>query len=205
MKSKELIYKREEFKDRVESQDELFILLEKCFMNVERMDFSKFKETVEKVSSDIFLYILIFLMEKRPFSKKTLNEFQVPKTKKSATNSNTALLKVNGNPSNNLIASPNLSSKFSPSVTIGKSPTMNKRALDIKSESSNILNKYSKNPVTTSQKPVEKEVEKEKIEESKSSIQLKQPVKKTRMNLKEIEDNTSTKRSDKNVIEEQQM
>lgn len=188
---------REEFKDRVESQDELFTLLEKCFNNVEKMDFFKFKETVEKVSSDIFLYILIFLMEKRPFSKKTLNEFQFTKVKSSTSSSNNSLLKVNAIASNNLIASPNLSSKFSPSVTISKSPTMNKRVLDVKSDSTSILNKYSKNPSTNDKKAII-----DKIEDLKLKIQLKQPIKKNRINLKEIED--KGKKSEKELIVEQQ-
>jgi hypothetical protein len=166
------------------------------------MDFSKFKETVEKVSSDIFLYILIFLMEKRPFSKKTLNEFQFTKAKSSSSSSNNSLLKVNVNASNNLIASPNLSSKFSPSVTIGKSPTMNKRILDIKSDSTSILNKYSKNPNTTDKKATEKNPVNDHSEDLKLNVQLKQPVKKNRINLKDIEDNG--KKSDQNVIVEKQ-
>ncbi len=166
------------------------------------MDFSKFKETVEKVSSDIFLYILIFLMEKRPFSKKTLNEFQFTKVKSSSSSSNNSLLKVNVSASNNLIASPNLSSKFSPCVTIGKSPTMNKRVLDIKSDSTSILNKYSKNPTATDKKATEKEVVNDQSEELKSNVQQKQPVKKNRINLKDIDD--IGKKSEKYVTVEQQ-
>jgi predicted flavoprotein YhiN len=134
-------------------------------------------------------------MEKRPFSKKTLNEFQFTKVKSSTSSSNNSLLKVNAIASNNLIASPNLSSKFSPSVTISKSPTMNKRVLDVKSDSTSILNKYSKNPSTNDKKAII-----DKIEDLKLKIQLKQPIKKNRINL--IED--KGKKSEKELIVEQQ-
>lgn len=55
------INNREDYKDRVESQDELFNLLEKCFQKTLKMDFNNFAEIVEKVSSDIFLYVIIII------------------------------------------------------------------------------------------------------------------------------------------------
>jgi len=58
LKSNLLCKFSEEFKDRVESQDELHLLLEKCFTGIERMDFSVFTNIVEKVSSDIFLFVI---------------------------------------------------------------------------------------------------------------------------------------------------
>lgn len=57
---KKINFFREEFKDRVESQDELHGLLEKCFAGIEKMDFNVFNATVEKLSSDIVLFVKIF-------------------------------------------------------------------------------------------------------------------------------------------------
>lgn len=120
-------YDKEEFNDRVESQEELHSLLEKCFKGGETMDISTFIKVIEDVSSDIFLFILIFLLEKRPFSKKSMVEYE---NKKKMNNSS---LKFTRTPqislSKKLIASPSMNSKFSPSVSIGKSPYMNKRLL----------------------------------------------------------------------------
>ena len=118
-----LKFENEEFKDRVESQDELHLLLEKCFQKFEYLNETEFSNTIENISSDIFLFILIFLLEKKPFSKTTIQEFQGRKL-------NTTLIKVNKTPllQSRLIASPNLQSKFSPSVTISKSPMMKKRS-----------------------------------------------------------------------------
>jgi Ca2+-binding EF-hand superfamily protein len=116
-----LKFENEEYKDRVESQEELFNLMEKSFKSNE-LDLEKFKDITENVSSDIFLFILIFLMEKKPFSKKTIKEF------KGRTFTSTSI-KINKSPvlTSKLIASPNLHSKFSPSVTISRSPMMSKR------------------------------------------------------------------------------
>lgn len=53
----------EDFKDRVESQDELHILLEKCFSGIDKMDFTCFSNVIEKVSSDIFLFVIYMIYD----------------------------------------------------------------------------------------------------------------------------------------------
>jgi hypothetical protein len=124
-------YEIEDYRDRIESQDELHNMLEKFFKNHSKLDIKQFNDMLQNVSSDIFLFILIFLLEKRPFSKKTLEEFQGVKPKSSTLGS---YLKspVSSTNSKVLLASPSLQSKFTPSVTISKSPVMNKRTnLDI--------------------------------------------------------------------------
>lgn len=66
----------EEYKDRVESQDELYNLLEKCFYGIDKMDFSCFSSVIEKVSSDIFLFVrLSFMLDLNfPFREKAFFE-----------------------------------------------------------------------------------------------------------------------------------
>lgn len=150
-----LKFEQEDYKDRVESQDELHNMVEKCFKNAETMDQSGFLSVVENVNSDIFLFILIFLLEKRPFSKQTLNEFQNVKSK----NSNLLGVKTSTIESKVLIASPTLQSKFTPSITISKSPSMSKRnTLPIESsanlESRNLLGRLSGKPTAGETKSV---------------------------------------------------
>lgn len=119
---KKLKFEKEDFKDRIESQDELYELLEKCFeKNTKYLDQKKFCEIVENVSSDIFLFILVFLMDRKPFTNQTIQEFKGRKL-------NCSSIRINRTPvlTSKLIASPNLKSKFSPSVTISRSPMMNK-------------------------------------------------------------------------------
>lgn len=92
----------------------------------------------------------MFLLERRPFSKKTLNEFNIKKINMPQRISNSPATY------NRLIASPNLTSKFSPSVLISKSPSMVSKRItldqDSKKDNQSILNKFSKNkpPVDTS-------------------------------------------------------
>jgi hypothetical protein len=122
-----LKYEQEEFKDRVESQDELHILLEKSFKKNDTLDFKLFQDVIQNVSSEIFLYILIFIMDKSPFSKKTLNEFKAKPKTSGLLGVGINVAKTPETTAKMLIASPSLQSKFSSSVTISKSPAMNKR------------------------------------------------------------------------------
>ena len=181
-----LKFENEEFKDRVESQEELFNLMEKCFKQNE-LDLEKFKDIVENVCSDIFLFILIFLMEKKPFSKKTIKEFEGRKFTSSS-------IRVNKTPvlTSKFIASPNLNSKFSPSVTISRSPMMSKRITlnslsgkDTK-ESKNLLMKLAG-------KPPKKEENKEELGED--DLKMHPVNRKQRNDLK----NLSSKGSKSNV------
>jgi hypothetical protein len=79
---------------------------------------------VENQSSEVFLYILVFLLESRPFNKHTLENYEKAQSqKKTKEGSKTPLLTK----SNRLIASPSLNSKFSPVITISKSPCLTKK------------------------------------------------------------------------------
>lgn len=111
-----------EFKDRVESQEELHKLLEKVFKTSEHLDLKKFIYAIENVSSDILLFILIFLMKKKPFSAKLIEEF--------GTRNNGGEMPKSPTFSKKLIASPNLDSKFSSSQIIKKSPSFKERTIE---------------------------------------------------------------------------
>ena len=132
------------------------------------------------------------MLEKKPFSKNTLEEF---KTGKPTNN-----LKVKSSASNRLIASPNMQSKFSPSVTICKSPSMSMRSTkfndnDSKAllnkfalnkpnpDSAGILNKYS--GASTSQTQKEEDIKDTDENSSARNIPVNR---KNRNNLKNIEE-----------------
>lgn len=117
-----LKFEQEEFMDRIESQDELHLLLEKSFGSNDFLNQKQFIHTVQNISSEMFLFILIFLLEKRPFSGKTLQEYEGKKK-------SSGHLYVSKSPNiNHLIASPSLHSKFSPALTMSKSPSVQKRS-----------------------------------------------------------------------------
>jgi hypothetical protein len=149
-----------QFKDRVESQEELHILLEKVFKNSETLNLKKFIHAIENISSDILLFILIFLMKKKPFSANFIEEF--------ALKHNGGEMPKSPTFSKKLIASPNLQSKFSSSKIILKSPSFtkgefkktdtnknsSKLGFDLPGtqnfqESKNLLNKFAHNKSTT--------------------------------------------------------
>ncbi len=96
------------YKDRVHSQEELYNILEKCFSKIkgEKMVYEQFKNVIENENSDIYLMILLFLYEKKPFTKATLSAY-MKKSKKSPLNSPPK------SPSK-IIASPSKNSSFSP-------------------------------------------------------------------------------------------
>ena len=62
------------FSQRVKSQKELYDIIEKCFSQNQRdvMDYTSFKYSIENISSDIYLIILLFLHEKKPFTKSSI-------------------------------------------------------------------------------------------------------------------------------------
>ena len=71
------------YKDRVSSQKELLDIIEKCFSKIhgDKMNYSQFKKCIEEINSDIYLMILLFLYEKKPFTKAVLNTYTKLKPK----------------------------------------------------------------------------------------------------------------------------
>ena len=63
--------------NRVNSQKELYNLLETSFKNVnkEKIDYNEFVNIIENTASDIYILILLFLLDKKPFSKIVINEY----------------------------------------------------------------------------------------------------------------------------------
>jgi len=150
-------FEKETYQDRLESQEELHCLLDKCFKLEKKIDFSNFTNLIENFDSNIFIYLLIFLLEKRPFSNKTLENYKFIKgeseeenkqknslessisaneaiTQKSSTCISPAIAIRNAKSPNfpancKLLASPSLLNKFMPAEAISKSPTFQKRRL----------------------------------------------------------------------------
>ena len=107
----------ENFQDRVESQEQLFNILNIAFKNKEEMSFDEYTHVIKNVNSDIFILILMFLLEKKPFSRETIKIYSssVESPKKSEV-SKTPLI------SQQVIASPSLNSRF-------LSPKLKKKSL----------------------------------------------------------------------------
>ena len=193
-KKKALKYEKENFDDRLESQSELHDKLDLVFKETPALNEEKFKELIKNKNSDLFLYILVFLLEKRPFNKETVKNLEnIKKSPQLSINKNKS--------SSNLIASPNLNSKFSSSTIISKSPIfksrisetlggkkLNKLGADL-AGSKNLLDLYSKN----------KQPAAPKTEEGSPLLTLSVPGVKKDTNLESITKNKPNRKLHKQI------
>ena len=133
--SKQLKYEKNDYSDRVESQNELFNILNIAFGNKENLNEEEFVDVIDNVSSDILILILVYIMDKRPFNNETIKLFEsITKTPESES--------ISANIIDRPIASPSLQSKF-------KSPALLKvknTILQNKISSKNFLDLYSGKP-----------------------------------------------------------
>ena len=65
----------EDFQDRVESQSQLVDILNTAFGDKKELNLNDYTQVIENVNSDIFILILQFLLESKPFSKDTIHIF----------------------------------------------------------------------------------------------------------------------------------
>jgi hypothetical protein len=72
-------YEKNNFKEHIESQKELFDILSTSFGDKDTLTFEEYINVVENKSSDIFLFILIFLLEQRPFNSETVKVYKKDK------------------------------------------------------------------------------------------------------------------------------
>lgn len=180
------------FQDRVESQKEIYEKLEEVFGKEKYLDYKKYKNIIEEKNSDIYVFLLVFLLQNRPFKKQTI-EYYVGCLKTTS--------KSPQQTSSKLIASPTLNSKFSPSQFISNSPVMKQKKLREKT-GLNMLSKYTggtkKNDVINliSTNPDVKN-EKDKKEKELTNVTTTGPVRKNLQFLKNLENNDLKPKLDK--------
>ena len=115
-----LQFDTDNFNDRIKSQKELHEKLDIIFGDKESLDLDEFSDIIRNKNSDIFLFILVFLYEHRPFSLETVKNLE--NIKKSP--------KFSPKKKDDLIASPNLDSNFVVSHILQKSPALKKATLE---------------------------------------------------------------------------
>ena len=181
----------EEFKDRVESQAQLVDILNTAFGDKTELDLAQYTQIIENVNSDIFILILQFLLEQKPFSKETISVFSLNEklTKEEKALRTPKLISQK-------IASPSMTNRFI-------SPILKKKAI-AQTPKKNILSLYAGQGNS-------KEIPKKsgfKNEEKKSGFRLKlkalreedakpefnpeqnKPLRRGRMDLSQLEDKT---------------
>ena len=175
----------DKFEDRVESQEQLFHILNIAFKTKEEMNFEEYINVIKNVNSDIFILLLMFLLEKKPFSSYSIQLYSFSTDSPNiAPNQTPTLLPER-------IASPSLQSRF-------VSPKLKKKTLDKNKKKfaakANILNLYSgvdtsKNNKASDEKNKEKKKE-EKKDESKDNKEKQRPQRRVRIKLDNLADKT---------------
>ena len=167
----------EKFEDRVESQEQLFSILNVAFGKKEEMNFEEFTNVIKNVNSDIFILILMFLLEKKPFLNATIQNYALdtPKSEVSKTPKITQ----------QKIATPTLNSRFI-SPKLKKKTLMQSKNKNLKG-AFNILQLYS----GVDNKPVESKGEGKKDNEKKNdNKENKRPQRRVRIKLDNLLDKT---------------
>ena len=131
-----LKFEKDNFEDRLASQKELHEKLDNLFKLKQIINFEEYKYIVQNINSDIFLYILVFLMERRPFSNETIKNLEnIKKNNELGEQKNKIIFYkkqfMNNNYDDNYIVIPNVNSKLVVSRTItSKSPSIKKRYVE---------------------------------------------------------------------------
>ena len=168
------------FDDRVESQEQLFHILNIAFKKKEEMNFEEYINVVKNVNSDIFILLLMFLLEKKPFSSYSIQVYSLNAEKPKVNVSNTPKLEPQR------IASPSLQSRFI-------SPKLRKKNLDKNrkkglSEAANLLQMYS--GVDTSKNKNKEEKKNLEKKSDKKEKEKQRPQRRVRIKLDNLVDKT---------------
>ena len=168
----------ENFQDRVESQEQLFNILNIAFKDKDEMDYEQYLQVIKNVNSDIFILILMFLLEKKPFSSATIKIYGAGDQKKTEASHTPKIAKQ-------VIASPSLNSRFLSPKLKKKSLMAGKKGKVGGGGAANILQLYSgvdNNPV---------EIDKDKKDSKKKDDKEKnRPQRRVRIKLDNLMDKT---------------
>ena len=74
--NKKFRFEQDEFIDRIESQEEIALSLEILFSNKKSITYNEFVDIIKNKNSDIFIFLLIFILERKPFSKEIIEIYK---------------------------------------------------------------------------------------------------------------------------------
>ena len=168
----------ENFQDRVESQEQLFNILNIAFKDKDEMDYEQYLQVIKNVNSDIFILILMFLLEKKPFSSATIKIYGAGEQKKTDVSQTPKVAKQ-------VIASPSLNSRFLSPKLKKKSLMAGKKGKAGGGGAANILQLYSGVDNTPVDSDKDKKNNKKKDEKEKN-----RPQRRVRIKLDNLMDKT---------------
>ena len=74
--NKKFRFEQDEFIDRIKSQEEIALSLEILFSNKKSITYNEFVDIIKNKNSDIFIFLLIFILERKPFSKEIIEIYK---------------------------------------------------------------------------------------------------------------------------------
>ena len=111
-----------EYKYQMQSLEEIGKIIDSTFGKMKKLNFDEFKSVVENHKSDIFIQLICFLYQKKPFTDNNINEFKSSnKTLPNDLILQTPQIKKKENVNNILLPSPLKSTFLSPVANLLKS------------------------------------------------------------------------------------
>ena len=74
--NKKFRFEQDEFIDRIKSQEEISLSLDIFFVNKKSITYNEFVDIIKNKNSDIFIFLLIFILERKPFSKEIIEIYK---------------------------------------------------------------------------------------------------------------------------------
>ena len=74
--NKKFRFEQDEFIDRIQSQEEIALSLKILFNNKKTISYNEFVDIIKYKNSDIFIFLLIFILERKPFIKEIIEIYQ---------------------------------------------------------------------------------------------------------------------------------
>ena len=74
--NKKFRFEQDEFIDRIQSQEEIALSLKILFANKKTISYNEFVDIIKYKNSDIFIFLLIFILERKPFIKEIIEIYQ---------------------------------------------------------------------------------------------------------------------------------
>lgn len=73
---KKFKFEQDEFIDRVKLQKEIAFSLQTIFKNNQTLDLNQFIDIVQNKTSDIFIFLLMFILERKPFTQEVIDAYK---------------------------------------------------------------------------------------------------------------------------------
>ena len=120
------------FEDRINSQQEISNVIMNSFKENKELSYQQFESLIENNNSDIFIFVLMFLLENRPFSNGSLKLIKADKEMP-----NKVIISRTPTIEFRKIVSPSMNSQYF------VSPALKKRTITLIEEKQKMLNLYS--------------------------------------------------------------